>query len=150
MIRLTPSKDPNVILKFLKGDAVLKKCSGGLPVKREDLPSLITKTKGIFLIAHEDTKGLGFIFLNPEQNGAYSIHICVRTIGEKTKKIFGLGIAYAQYVLFASEVDAVFPKSYRACALLANSFGFKEDKSIKMFYKTPTDIPYFYQSLHLN
>lgn len=150
MIRLTPTKDPEVILKFCRGPAILKRCAAGLNVDINQVRDWIGKTKAIFVVAHEENKGLGFIMFNPESNGAYSIHVCLRTVKEKTKKIIALGLSYAQYVLYAQEINAVYPKAYKSVALLANHFGFREDKGLQKFYKVPDGIPFFFQRLDLH
>lgn len=152
MIKLVPSKDPNVILKFVRGQGILRKCSGGAKIESmANLGEFIKSSKAIFLVAIEDnTKGLGFVMLNPEGSDAYSIHLCLRTVGPKTKKIVALAINYAQLVLGAFEIHAVYPSAYRACSQLSKYLGFRADNAIKSFYKgLPADVPYNFEVLKL-
>lgn len=149
-LRLTPTKNPDEVLMFIRGDGLLRKCAGGYDVDRDALKKWIAESKAVFLIASENgTRGLGFVMLNPEKNGAYSIHLCLRTVGEKSKRIVALAINYAKYVLGAIELDAVYPSKHKAVKRMAMNFGFRDDPNLVSFYKVPQDQPFSFQSLAL-
>ncbi len=149
MIRLTPSKNPDVILKFLQGEGIWKKCAGGMKFDKDKVPEAIKISKATFLIATDGMKGLGFVMLNPETTYACSIHLCLRTVGDLTKKIFALAINYAQFCMGCQEIHAVYPSSYRACVRLSKFFGFRPSDQIKIFYKTPKEVPYNFEILRI-
>lgn len=149
MFKLIPSKDAALILSFIKGPALLKRCMGGVETDVSNLKRTIEESKSVFLVAVEDGKGLGFVTLNPQGPGAASIHLCLRTVGEKTKKIFQLAIMYAQHVMGVSILHAVFPEQYRGCMRLAKFFRFKDDFALKDYYKIKSSLPYVYKRLDL-
>ena len=156
MIKLVPSRNPDVILSFIKGKALMDKCAGGMEVDSnpDTLRNYIKSGKSTFLVAVEaekgkPDKGLGFVVLHSEGGTAMSIHLCLRTIGEKTKRIFALAINYIKYVAGCSVVHAVFPEEYRACQRLAKFFGFKDDPTLKPYYAIKSTLPYVYKRLDL-
>lgn len=149
MIRLTPTNNPEAVLKYIKGDGLLRKCCGGMKEipTRDQLAEMVRKSRATFLVAQEDNRGLGFVVFNPESNGNYSLHLCLRTIGAKTRKIIALAVQYAKFVLATNEIDAVFPESHKACQRLSKELGFRDDKNLKLFYKTPEGVPYAFKKL---
>lgn len=150
MIRLTPTKKPDAVMMYCRGDGLLRRCAGGYDVDLVILEKFIEESPATFLIASEDgLRGLGFVMLNPEKNGAVSIHLCLRTKGDKTKKIVALALQYARFVMGFNEVNAIYPAARKALTLLAAHFGFRNDPNLKTIYPVPGDQPYAYQSLNL-
>jgi len=137
-------------MAFIKGPALLEKCAGGVNVKGIDFKEAIKTSKSTFLVASEDLKGLGFVMLKPEGGGAVSIHLCLRTIGEKSKRIFALALHYAKFVMGVNIIHAVFPEKYRACQRMAKFFNFKDDPTLKPYYAIKSVLPYSYKRLDIN
>ena len=151
MIKLIPSKNADTIMSFIKGPALLARCSGGVDLSGVNAKEAIRQSKATFLIATEDgLKGYGFIMLKPEGGQSVSIHLCLRTVGERTRRIFALALHYAKLVMGASTIHAVFPESYRGCQRLAKSFNFKDDPTLKPYYAIKSSLPYSYKRLDIN
>jgi hypothetical protein len=151
MLKLIPSKNPDIIMSFIKGPGLLKRCSGGIDLTGVDAKEAIRKSNATFLVATEDgLKGYGFVMFKPEGGSAVSVHLCLRTAGERTRRIFALAIHYAKLVMGATTVHAVFPESYRGCQRLAKSFNFKDDPTLKPYYAIKSVLPYAYKRLDIN
>lgn len=144
MITLVKTNDPDLILSFMKGDGITRRCWGGYEPNGVDLKSAIESSKATFLVAHDDSTPRGFVMLNPEDEASFSIHLCLKTIGDKTKTIFMMALEYAKNELGAREIKAAYPASYRACKAITSHFGFSEDPDTK-----ETPVPYVFEKLNL-
>ncbi len=144
MITLVKTKDPILLTSFMKGEGITRRCWGGFEPQEVDLKMLIHHSKATFLVAYDDGFPKGFVMLNPESEGVFSIHLCLKTIGIKTKEAFALALLYAKDVLRAEEIKAAYPASYRACRLITQFFGFSQDDEVKQ-----TPVPYVFEKLYL-
>lgn len=138
MIKLMPSKNPEVILRFIKGTVLGERLIKGACINGMAMIDAIKSNRLVFLVAIEDgTKGLGFVILKPDAGSATIMDVCLRSAREKTKKIIALAMHYAKYVMGTSTIYTIYPSTYRACDQLAKFFGFKDDAILRGSIKLP-------------
>lgn len=124
MIELIRKKDTNEIMDFLKGEGIRKRCAGGVAISKEDCSMLVAGMGGCFLMAYEDSKLLGFVVFYPESASSYSIHVCLKTIGKKTRQVVKMAIEWSKENLNPNSILAYFRPDYRGAAKLAEDLNF--------------------------
>src|ERR1700757_1652440 len=100
MLELNETTDAEKIASFVKGEGIRRRCMGGSDTK-VDIPALVHDPKNVFMLAFDDKRPVGFVSLYPMGASAYSIHLCLRTVGEKTKKFVKMAFNYATHFLNA-------------------------------------------------
>ncbi len=143
MMNLVESRDTDLILSFMKGDGIVRRCLGGWSFPDLNLREFVEESPARFLVAYEGDKPWGFVTLNEEFPGAMSIHLCLKTIGGKTRVFFRLALDYAKN-LGATVILAAYPESYRGTKKLLSEFGFYDAEPM---FDAPC--PYKFQRLSL-
>ncbi len=151
MINIERTKDLNVFMSFLRGKGVERLCMGSSPTKIQDkqIEESLKDDHNQILIIKDGEKKVGwvaFVFLG---GTAYSIHVCLRTIGRKTRDAIALALKYMKIVEHASHIYAVYPKDREAVARLANHLGFQEDQVAFKHLAYPSFKPLICQRLDL-
>ncbi len=143
MITLIPSKNPSVILSCMSG-VVREKCLGGYQDPGDSaIAEGIKESNCVFLMAREDEKDYGFVMFKPEGPGVFSIHLCLKSIGHKTREIFLSAITLARYSGIAI-IEAAYPSSNKAVTRLLEEFGFEKYEN-----HSETPVPYEFKRLNL-
>ncbi len=123
MLTISETTDYDNLAKFMQGDGIIRLCAGGESVTKEAVRPLMEKSGGIFLLAKEDEKEWGFLTLQPESEGVYSLHLCLRTIGSKTREFMKMAIEYARK-LGVKELLGYHPIWHRGAARIIEEFHF--------------------------
>jgi hypothetical protein len=149
MLALSQTRDVNKIASFLKGEGVKRRCLGGF--KHDyDLSQIVSDPKNTFLLAKDGDKEVGFVVLSRHTATSQVIHLCLRTIGEKTKKIVGMSFNYARHFLEATAIYAMYPQSARAVEKLCRHFNFRKDRTFEASIRLQYPEPYLFERLDLN
>jgi hypothetical protein len=128
-LKLTETNDYSLIEPFFRGEGVRRRCGAGKNWV-DDAKKAIANPKNYFLLAEDDAgKAVGFVCFYPHGPAAYSLHVCLRTVGKKTKKLIGIALSYARLCLYARHIYAIYPQANRAVVALCRHFGFRPDKS---------------------
>lgn len=123
MISFVQIKSGDELLPFVAGRGIRRKCACGFVLTDDEVVKSF-RNDSIYLKAIDGVNTLGLVVLNPYLDGA-EIHLCLRTIGEKTRNIFGMALNLAKTIGITT-VYANFPKSYRACLKLTEDFNFSD------------------------
>jgi hypothetical protein len=144
MLTISESKDYSNLAKFMQGEGIIRLCAGGQDVPKDAIEPAMEKSGGIFLLAKEGEKEWGFMTLQPEYDGAYSLHLCLRTIGSKTREFMGMAIEYARG-LGVKELLGYHPVWHRGAAKIVKEFNF-----IRVGYRGDGENQLIINSLSLN
>lgn len=144
MLQLTQSHNVSLILSFMKGNGIVRRLLGGYPDSGVDVAVTVNESKDVFLVAYDGEKPVGFISFRPEADRVFSIHLCLKTVGLKTRIAMRKALDFAKDRLFASRILAHYPRSYRAVTKLLDEFGFQEEPDWML-----TPVPYCFRSLTL-
>lgn len=123
MIEFEIISDPKTVLSFVKGNGVRRKCAGGIDLTDEEVIKSYSKDN-IYLNMIYNGNSVGMVIFDKRKHG-YGIHLCLRTIGVKTREIFSFVIELAR-ISGMETIYADFPKQYRACKKLADEFNFSD------------------------
>lgn len=145
---LTRTKDESLIMSFMRGPGIIRRCTGGFD-RPANQSELIANDKNTFLIAQDGDVKAGFVCLFPISETGYAIHLCLRTVGQKTKEIVKMAFEYAKTFLGAESIYAIYPQSARAVAKLCQYFGFVNDEEIPYLISVKPPEPYFFERLDL-
>ncbi len=155
MISLVESKDTNLIMGFMKGRGVLRRCLGVRKLP-DDLDGIINQAsylvknpKNVFLVAYDDSIAKGFVALYPVVGYGWSMHLCLKTVGIKTKKIIKMAFSYISYHLNSNSVVWAYPSWARAVKALSSEFGFKRSPELSSVIKTPEGEDFIFDRLIL-
>ncbi len=144
MLKLIPSSDRTLILSFMKGSGILRKLAGGYDLDGMDVQRAVNESQDVFLVALDKDNPRGFISFRPEGKSIFSVHLCLKTIGEKTRAFFDLALKFAKERLGAATILAAYPESYRAVKILLSEFKFQDEAPWML-----TPVPYSFKTLTL-
>ncbi len=149
MLSLIETRDEKKIAEFVKGEGIRRKCMGGSS-ESADIGQLVASKNNHFLLVFDDGKPVGFVSFSMIKPSKYAIHVCLRTMGAKTKKIISLAFNFAAYALAAESIYAIYPASYRAIKKLTAYFKFQVDDSMRSEYQViGVSEPYIYEKVDL-
>ena len=126
---LTRTDNPEEIKSFLKGDGIRKLASGSAyrQTSNSDIDRTVKDNSNVLLMVEDSGIKLGWIaFLYSGVQGMYAIHVCLKTLGNKTKQAIQKAINYIK-LFGASEIIAVYPKTRESLNRLTDVLGFKLD-----------------------
>lgn len=149
MLTLTETRDDAKVLAFIQGEGVKRRLTGGVeaPANAHDL---IQSADNHTLLAFDEGKPVGFISLMQVLPRRFAIHVCLHTMGMKTKKLIAMAFNFAAYALDAESIYAIYPASHRAIKALTSYFKFREDTEIMSRYQAlGMNEPLMYERLDL-
>lgn len=123
MLLLSPTKDFDTLRTFVKGEGIIRLCSGGLD-NHPSVDDIFKDPANTFLLAEKDSEKVGFICLSDFGGGGYAMHLVLRTRGQSTKDITAMAIDYAKQKLDATHIYGIYRKGARAAEALCNHFKF--------------------------
>lgn len=140
MISLRQTSNVDDVKKFLSGNGVRNLCLGGAKyiAPDETVEAAVSDQNNVILMADVDGREMGWVAFIKLCDGMYSIHLCVKTLGQKTKQIVSEGIEFMRGY-GAESIYAIYPKDRRAVNALTEFFCFKDDESALDFLAYPSD-----------
>ena len=148
-MKLVETSKYSDIEPFLRGEGVMRRVAGGSKAMLSP-KDVIANPMNYFLLVYDDVKPVGFVCFYPhDKSGGYDIHVCLRTVGKKTKRAIAMAISYARMCLYARSIYAIYPKSARAVTALCRHFGFRIDKVSEGAIQSNFTEPYAFERLDL-
>lgn len=130
-MNLVPFSDPQKVLSFVNGRGIRRRCAAGAVLSDSEVISSVMDTN-LYLEALDGLESKGMVVLEPFGNDV-EIHLCLKTIGKKTREVFAIAIRIGKACGF-SRMLANFPINYRACLKLVNEFGFTDSSQPDLFW----------------
>jgi hypothetical protein len=145
---LTETRSESTILSFLRGKGIIRRCTGGF-TRPASISGLLSDETNHFLVANDGKRDVGFVCLFRVGDLGYALHLCLRTVGDKTKMVIDKALEYASKILGADHIYAVYPKSARAVRELCAYFGFVPDAAIRGLFTAELPEPYAFERLDI-
>jgi hypothetical protein len=147
MLTLEPTKDVELITSFVQGRGIRMRCSGGYePID----PSMsIQDPNNIYMLAKINDEPVGFVCLFAIGPRSYAIHLCLRTVGQRTKDFVEMAMFYAREMLNANTIFAIYPKAARAVTALCRYFNFQPNLQLEDALNQSTPVPYACETLKI-
>lgn len=119
--------DPNCIASYVKGNGIRRLCANGEDISLDEAIRRIQEIDSSYVEVSEDGNKLGLVIFTPtgEHDGVFSIHLCLRSRGEKTFRAVTGAIEYARRNCGARFLIAAIPDGRESCHKLSEDIGFE-------------------------
>lgn len=117
------TKDFDLLSTFMRGNGIVRLCSGGYDTSGIDMRSAIESFPGFYVLVKDSDSPVGFVAFNPPCGHSCQFHLCLRTRGKKTVEAVKSSFAVAKSFGF-TEFVALYPSFRRSIDRLLDTLGF--------------------------